>query len=69
MSQNKQVKLYRVKMGSKGQLPTGYPEGMVTGLTKKEFDALGKNPILKECFEPVEVVAEFSEQPLPPTSG
>lgn len=69
MSKIKQVKLYRVRMGSAGQLPKVFPEGMVTGLTKIEHDSLVKNTLLKDCFEPVEVVAEFTSEPLPPEPG
>lgn len=67
----KQVKLYRVRMGSAGQLPKGFPEGMITGLTQVEHESLSKNPILKECFEEVEVVTEFpknQEPNLPPST-
>ncbi len=69
MPKTKQVNLYRVRMGSAGQLPKGYPEGMVTGLTKAEHESLIKNTLLKDCFEPVEVVSEFTSEPLPPTPG
>lgn len=40
-------------MGSGGQLPKGFPEGMLTALTDAEIESLKKNPILGECFEPV----------------
>jgi hypothetical protein len=52
----KQVKAYRVKMGTGGQLPKGFPEGMLTGLTDTEVESLKKNPILGECFEAVELI-------------
>jgi len=54
--------MFRVKMGSAGQLPKGFPEGMLTGLTKSEYESLTKNKLLKECFEEVQLVAEY-----PPT--
>lgn len=63
--------MFRVKMGSAGQLPKGFPEGMLTGLTKKEYESLTKNKLLKECFEQVEVVEEYppeEEAPLQPSS-
>lgn len=52
-------------MGSAGQLPKGFPEGMITGLTKIEFDSLQNNPILKECFEAIEIVPEYPKEELP----
>lgn len=55
----KQVKLFRVRMGSAGQLPKGFPEGMLVGLTQAEHESLCKNPVLKECFEPIEIVTEY----------
>lgn len=51
----KVVGFYRIRMGSNGQLPIGWPEGMLTALTKEELESLDKNPVLRECFERVEL--------------
>lgn len=57
----KKVKLFRVKVGSSGQLPKGFPEGMITGLTKLEFESLSKQSFLKECFEEIKIVSEYED--------
>ncbi len=62
----KTAKLFRVKPGNSGQLPKGFPEGMLTALTEKDFELLQKNALLRECFEPINIVphpAEVSSAP------
>lgn len=46
-------------MGTAGQLPKGFPEGMVISFTQIELESLKKNPVLMECFEQIKVVDEY----------
>lgn len=46
-------------MGTGGQLPKGFPEGMVISFTEKELESLKKNTLLFECFEQIKVVDEY----------
>lgn len=58
----RKVKLFRVRMGESGQLPKGYPEGMIVGLTQLEFESLQKSNLLKICFEEIELISEYNSQ-------
>lgn len=57
----KRTRLFRVRTGSSGQLPKGYPEGMLMALTESEVQTLAKNTLLNECFEPVELISHNNE--------
>lgn len=48
--------LFRVRLGSAGQLPKGFPEGMVAAITEEEWEQMQKNQHLAECFEKVEFI-------------
>ncbi len=58
----KKVKLFRIRIGKGGQLPSGFFEGSIVGLTKVEFDTLQKNKLLAECFDPVQIIEEYEEE-------
>lgn len=54
----KAVRLYRVQYNSLKSLPKGFAEGALIAFTDSEIEAISKNPLLAQCFEPVAVAPE-----------
>lgn len=59
----KQVRIFRVKYNSLGALPKTFFEGHIVGFTSTEIETLEKNPLLRECFEEIQIL------PAQPTVG